>query len=116
MVKIVNIAESKQRDLFGNNITTNVTTNVTTWELELPENGWKILSFFATQNQSFSVNELARILKGKIHINTIRDMISRLKEKAWVKLHWRNTGKTHRENRWIVTTDGLIAWNKYYER
>ena len=108
-----------------NNITTNwsnVTSNVTTGDRDLngrfikqliPQNGWFILAQFFKLKYSLSVNELYKIFHGGIHLNTIRSMILRLKEKSWIKLHMPKTGLTRRENRYIITLDGLAVYSAY---
>lgn len=113
-----------QTDLFGNN-TTNVTSNVTTpdWILQIPENAWLVLEqFFYTRNPTqtnfpmeTSVNILKRKFGKKMHPNTLRSMIERLKEQAFIKVTATGMGRTRREIRYIITIDGAVAYNKWQE-
>lgn len=105
-------------------VTTNVTSNVTTIddlnktliENLLPSNGWSILAPFATHDRSFSVNEIKRLFGKSIHINTVRSMIKKLKEKSWIKTYANRTGKTNRETRYIITLEGIAVWKRYIDR
>lgn len=113
-----------QQDLFGNN-TTNVTSNVTTpdWILQLPENGWLVLEqFFYTRNPTqtnfpmeTSINLLKRKFGKKMHMNTLRSMIERLREKAFIKITAKGMGRTRRESRYIITIEGAIAFKNWQE-
>jgi len=103
----------------NNNTTTtpNVTSNVTTFSRQIiPENGWAILAQFAVYKRSFAVNELYRMVGKAMHKNTIRSMVERLKDKSWIRIHGPKTGRTARENRYIITLDGLAVWEIYNAR
>jgi len=106
-------------------ILSSITTSVTTGQRDkkgrfvsqlLPDNGWAVLTQFVKSGYSFSVNELHKKFRGSIHINTIRSLIYRLKENAWIVLYLRRTGKTHSENRYKLTLDGMAVWKMYVEK
>ncbi len=106
-----------QKHLFENS--NNTTTNVTSvpFELQLPENAWTVLSQFANLRvndlpMSLSVSELSRIFGKHMHINTIRSMVKRLREEAYIRIHVKHVGKTGREIRYLITTDGMVAWSR----
>ena len=116
--------ENKQTRLDGSIITTtqrgSFTTSFTTQED--PENMWLVLSQFAMcrtefgEVRAFCVDELHSNLNRVMHLNTIRSMIARLKYKAWIKTHGTGWGKTRTAHRFIITTDGKIAWQRNYDR
>lgn len=83
---------------------------------QIPDNGWALLSVFTNKRSSYSVNELNNLFKTSMHINTVRSLIHRLKEKSYIALCLRNSGKTHSENRYRITLDGLAVWEIYSAR
>lgn len=83
---------------------------------QIPDNGWALLSTFTNIKRSYSVNELNNLFRTGMHINTIRSLICRLRDKSYITLCLRNSGKTHSENRYRVTLDGLAAWEIYSGR
>lgn len=101
------------------------TTSCTTGERDLlgrfayqimPDNGWFILSQFAKSKYSFSVKELHLLFRGGIHFNTVKSMICRLKEKAWIVCYTNESGRTRTEKRYKITLDGLAVWNIYKDK
>lgn len=129
-----------QKELFpnSNNNTTNNTTSATFERRQrlaeingLPENGWLVLAQFANLKETafnyvmdqvtdvpatLSKNEIAKIVKSQMHSNTVADMIWRLLQKKFIRVAAKNTGKTRRETRYVVTPAGQIAWNLYSDR
>lgn len=87
----------------------------------LPENGWIILGQFATlkmtsgESLAISVNDLDRIFRGKLHINTIRNMIKKLIYKSFIRIHREDRGKTRTEKVYLVTMNGKIMWANYFK-
>lgn len=97
-------------------VTTSVTTSVTS-DL-LPENAWVLLAQFGIYKirelpRAFKIKELKNIVRGNMHINTIRRNLEVLEEKALIRINRKNNGKTRTAFSWVITTDGLRVWESY---
>ncbi len=109
-------------EIIQESITTSVTTSVTSSVIRsmLPDNAWLLLAQFGSyklgeDSRSFSTTELKRIIRDNMHMNTLRRMLSRLESKALIRLYNKNSGKTKTGYRYVITTDGMLLWEKYLQ-
>lgn len=103
-------------------IAVSVTTSITSSVIGsmLPDNAWLVLAQFGSYKlgespRGFSITELKRVLRGSMHVNTLRRMLERLEEKALIRLYNRTSGKTKTGYRYVITTDGILLWGRYLQ-
>lgn len=114
--------DNRIQDKILESINESITRSVTTSVISslLPDNAWLVLAQFGTYKlgespRAFTTSELKRLLRGIIHINTIRSMLWRLEEKALIRVISRQAGQTKTGYRYIITGDGMKIWGNYQE-